>query len=227
MLNHYLHRRWDEEIQWHWSLVTEADPAVDPLTVAFVRDQHLRALGGSAEDDYIDRLIRTSDRMAERATRRAHSPQTLALVMDRFPRGGCPILIPRPSLMSVTSIVYIDPNGNEQTIDGSPEAIQVSAPVGPKAAKGRIAPLPNTCWPQTQCDTLDAVTITFQAGYPLVTRDNVGSPTMANVPEDILHGRLLVIGELYKQRSESVQSFAQQAPALVRANDLWLGYRAY
>lgn len=206
------------DIAWHLEQVEAPDlTAGDTLTLAFVRDHHLRCPNGSAEDAYITRLLKTSYRAAERTTRRAHLPQTWALVMDRFPSGE--IVVPRPPLLAVDDITYIDTDGIEQLWGGSPLPYQVSAPVGPQAPRGRIRPVYGTSWPATRSQ-MDAVVVTFQAGYAAA-----GSPPVATVPEDIDHGRLLVIHELYKQRSESVHAI--QNPAMIRARDLWLGYRAY
>jgi uncharacterized phiE125 gp8 family phage protein len=183
-------------------------PSTDTLDVEFVRDEHLRAPGGDAEDAYIESLIVTSLRMAERITRRSLYPTTWALTLERFPAGA--IAIPRPPLQSVVSITYIDTDGIEQTLD--PARYQVRAAQGPLAARGRILPAYGETWPATRCQ-MDAVTVTFVAGY-------------AQVPEDITHARLLIIGELYKQRSESVHTINQN-PALIRARDLLMPYRVY
>lgn len=216
-------RPWDEGVRWHIEQVTAPDVAnEDSLSLAFVRDDHLRAVNGDAEDDFIRRLLKTSYRMAERATWRAHLQQTWAMVLDRFPCGD--IVLPKPPLRSVTSITYTDDDGIEQELLGSPAGLefQVSTPDGPKAPKGRIRPLYDETWPSTR-RVLDAVRIEFVCGYPLV-----GTYSIADVPEDIDHGRLLVIGDMYKQRSESVIGFGVSVnPAIVRARDLWAGYRAW
>jgi hypothetical protein len=52
------------------------------------------------------------------------------------------------------------------------------------------------------------------------------SPAEPSIPEDILHGQLLVIGEMYKLRSLSVHAF-NQAPAVLQARNLWNAYRVY
>lgn len=207
---------WDDGVRWHLEQLEAPDLTTDPLLIEAVRDDHLRAPNGTAEDDYIAGLMATSLRMAERVTNRSLLPTSWRQVMDRFPYE---IVLQRPPLMTVTSIVYVDPDGVEQTLaGGSPEAFWVSAPLGPKAPKGRLRPLYGTSWPATRCQP-DAVRVTFTGGYPL------GADGIADIPEDITHGRLLVIGELYKQRSESVHAFNQN-PALIRARDLFLGYRS-
>lgn len=214
----YPHRHMGGEVHWHLEQVQAPDLDQDALTLAFIRDQHLRVTNGTAEDEKIDRLRKVSYRMAERATWRAHIPQQWTLVIDRFPCWD--IEIPKAPLLSVDEITYVDTNGDEQTLTASPAQFDVTAPSGPKAGRGSVRPLVNQVWPTTRYQR-DAVRITFTAGYALA-----GSPALATVPEDIDEGRLLVIGELYKQRSESVHALSQ-SPALLRAKDLWVGYRSY
>lgn len=210
---------WDFGVCWRLDIETAPDPTDDPLTLAYVRDSHLRTANGEGvEDDYIARMMTSSLRMAERGTWRSLLPTGWVQVMDRFPCWE--IVLSRPPLISVERIVYVDTDGVEQTLTGSPAQFEIEAPRGPRAPKGRIWPLYGETWPSTRCQP-NAVRVHFTAGYPLI-----GSPAVADVPEDITHGRLLVIGELYKQRSESVHAFNQN-PALIRAKDLWEGYRAY
>lgn len=202
------------DVSWHLELVEP--PTMEPITATEVLTDHLRSANISEEQPYVERLLKTARIMAERSTRRALMPQTWALVMDRFPYGE--ILVPRPPLLSIVSIDYIDTEGVEQTL--AADQYQVSRATGPRAGRGRIRPAYGLSWPTTRSQ-MDAVTVTFEAGY-----ESVGSPASPDVPDDIVHGMLLVIGELYKQRSESVHAFNQN-PALIRARDIWVGYRVY
>jgi uncharacterized phiE125 gp8 family phage protein len=205
-------RAWDDGVRWHLEQVTPPDMSLDALTVEFVRSQHLRAASDGEDDPFIERLLSTSYRSSERITWRAHLTQAWALVMDRFP--SCQIVLPKPPLQSVTSITYIDEDGAEQELLGSPSGTEftVLAPSGPKAAKGSITPLYDEVWPTTRA-VPDAVRVEFVCGY-------------TTVPEDIDHGRLVMMGEMYKQRSLSVHAMNQN-PALIQARDIWLNYRAY
>lgn len=207
---------WDREVRWTDWLV--AAPTVATLDRAFVRDQHLRVTSGTVEDDYIDTLISAAASLSERFTRRAHAPQDRKLTMDRFPIRY--IRMPMPPLIEVTSIAYVDTDGVTRTLTEGTDYI-VSAPVGPTAPAGRIEPAYGTCWPIARCQ-LDSVTVTYRAGYADLTVD----PPAVTIPQDILHGQLLVIGELYKQRSLSVQS-PNNTPAILRAEALWMRYRVY
>lgn len=197
----------------HLELVTASSDQT--LRLAFVRDQHLRSPNGTVEDAYIKSLITTSQSLAERIMRRAILTQTWRMVCEGFPCAGEDLVIPKPPLQSVESIVYVDGDGVEQDWTGSPLPYDVSAPSGPTASYARVRPAYGQTWPVTRCQ-FGAVQVTFVAGWAEVE----------DVPAEIVHGQLLVIGEMYKQRSESVHAFNQN-PALIRAHDLWMQYRVY
>lgn len=187
------------------------------LELPEVRDKHLRVTNGTIEDVYIERLIRVSEAMAERTTRRAHLPQTRALVMDRFP--WWKIEVPRPPLIEVESIKYYDADGVLQTLSES--SYQVDAPPGPTAPYGEIIPAVGEAWPTTQFGRIDAVTVRFRCGYV-----DGSSPENINIPEPILQGQLLVIGELYKHRALSVHGPGLvQNPTIISAKEMWKEYK--
>lgn len=218
---------WRFGVSSHDELVTE--PTAEPIDLDVVRDLHLRGLNGASEDEYIAPLITVSRQEAEYYTRRAIPPQTWALVLDKFPRrqgSGPPgwnrsavIRVPRPPVIAIRSITYYDTDGVLQTLDSS--TYQTDLPKGPYAGYGRIRPVPGQWWPETQRHRLDAVRVTFDCGYVNATV----SPPVPNPPANLLHGMLLLIGELYKVRSESVPT--GNTPALIRAKNLWSKYRVY
>lgn len=210
---------WDTGVRWYLtqSSAQAANPEQDPLALDVIRDQHLRVTNGSVEDEYLEHLRTVSLEEAERVTRRALLPQTWVLHLDRFPCG--PIVLPKPPLIGVTSIAYVDENGDAQSLDSSPTWWRVEQPSGPVASKARIFPAYDEVWPSVRPGP-GAVTVTFEAGY--VTD---GSPAVALVPTPITHGRLVFIAELYKQRSESVRTaLAMSARA---ADRFWRRYTVY
>lgn len=189
------------------------------VSVAFVRDDHLRAPNGSVEDDWIEQAVRTATRMGERDTHRSWVPQTLALKLDHFPCGSDDIRLPRPPIIEVDSITYVDVDGVTQTLNDSLYALQETG--RDVQIDGRIALAPDQVWPETQSGKRQAVTVTYRAGYVAV-----GSPETVDVPEDLIHGVLLVVGELYKQRSLSVHAMNQNQ-AVITARGIWSGYTVY
>jgi uncharacterized phiE125 gp8 family phage protein len=203
-----------DDVCWHLERLTA--PVELPIDLVEVREDHLHAANGAVEDRKIERLFRTAVTYGERFTRRAWGPQTWALLCDRFP---CEFVLPWPPLIEVQSIQYVDDNGDPQTL--SPTLYQVSPAVGrrnPYAQKARIRPAYGETWPTTRYQ-MDAVTVTYEAGYVDTT-----SPAQPDIPEDLIAGALLVVGELYKVRSESVHTINQNE-AVIRARDLWRGYQ--
>lgn len=211
-----LSRPWDEGIRWHLEQDASEGPAfsADPLELDFVRDQHLRSPNGNLEDEYIEWLIRASYRQAEKWTNRALIPQTFRLVSSGFPWGD--FYLPKGPLLSVDSIEYFDSAASAASLAGSPAEFAYTTPSENKRA--RLRALPGASWPSAYSQE-DAVTVTFQAGYPLV--DGV-----ASIPEDITDGRLIWIGERYKQRSLTDHAFNQNKAA-IQARSLWMQHRIY
>jgi uncharacterized phiE125 gp8 family phage protein len=202
-----------------WLRVTAPDADTDPLTLAFVRDQHLRVTNGTLEDAWIRRAIRSSLAAAQKVTNRLLLPQTWDL---RMSRPTCHELeFNKAPVREVGPITYVDSNGDTQTFGGSPAPWELLSTSLQTNQKDSIVLDYAEVWPTTQSVPYP-VTIRLALGYPLNEED----PAVADIPEDILSGRLLYIGELYKQRSESVQAI-NNAPSVIRARDLWLRHRVY
>jgi uncharacterized phiE125 gp8 family phage protein len=161
-------------------------PAVEPLTLQEAKDW--MRIDAATEDALIEVLIPAARRWAEGYARRALITQTWDLVLDCFPVNPVEILLPMPTLQSVTSINYIDTAGASQLLD--PAAYQVDTVGEP----GRIAPAFGTVWPQTR-EQLNAVTIRFVAGYGVAAQD---------VPEGIRNGMLMLIAHMFERRESTV-----------------------
>lgn len=211
-----LNRPWDDGIRWHLEQGASEGPdfAYDPLELDFVRDQHLRSPNGNVEDEYIEWLIRTSYRQAEYWTNRSLIPQTWRLVSSGFPWSY--FELPKAPVLSVDVIDYFDSAASSASLSGSPAEFAFTTPYENK--RGRLLTLTGTSWPSAYTQE-DAVTVTFQAGYPIV--DGV-----ASIPEDITDGRLIWIGERYKQRSLTDHAFNQNKAA-IQARALWMAHRIY
>ena len=102
-------------------------------------------------------------------------------------RTGFEIFLPLPPLISVDSIVYIDPNGATVTMASTDYIVDdVSEPA-------RITPAYGTSWAATRNQT-NAVTVTFTCGY--------GSAE--DVPHAIKQWMLLQIAAMYENREADV-----------------------
>jgi len=208
---------WDTGLRVVRQQVTPYDADDDPVVLQSVRDDHLRVTNDSREDRYIQSLITTSLLMAQRRTQRRLLRETWKLVMSGFPSAH--IELPYPPLIAVTSITYIDSEGDTQTMDA--DEYEVDAPIGPEAVRGRVRLVDGGVWP-TPASVSNAVTVTFRTGY--VTPGV--SPETVDVPADITHARLLVIKDLYEHRGISfVGAGNVVSKAEITANDIWDHYR--
>jgi uncharacterized phiE125 gp8 family phage protein len=142
------------------SLVT--GPADEPVTLAQAKKQCEIVETEDAHDVFLDTLaIPAARERAEDATGRQMLTATWALRLDQFP--ACRwIEIPRPPLLTVVSVEYVDDAGATQTLPAS--VYTVDNPSGPRCARGRIVLNPGQSWPSTG-DYANAVVVTFTAGY--------------------------------------------------------------
>lgn len=149
-----------------WRIKTE--PAALPVIVAEARDHC--DYDSSDRDNYFRQLIKAAMKTVERWEWRSLITQTLEIRLDAFPTGKDDVIyVPRPRLISVTSINYVDTTGTTQTLSSSLYSTDVYS------EPGRIKPAYGQVWPTTRSSTMNAVTIEVEAGY---------GPAHANVPED-------------------------------------------
>lgn len=140
------------------------------------------------QDDILAMCIDAAVAQFERETRRALMPQTWRLHLDGWPATGL-ITVPRPPLRSVSSIKYLDGNGDEQTLDAANyrvEAVSLAAP-------GRIAPAYGTAWP-TAREVLGSVRVEFLAGFGTKAGD---------VPVDIRMALIRLAADYYEHREHT------------------------
>lgn len=170
-------------------------PAVEPVTLAEAK-AHLR-VDGSDEDGLIESLIVAAREACEHETDRAIPQQTLELLIDAFPVDG--IKLPRPPLVSVVSVKYIDVDGILQTVDSSDYYLDD----GQEPAW--VLPAYGFDWPSTR-DEANAVRVQFEAGY-------------VTCPEALRQWILLRIGTLYATREADSDRPAQPSQFVDRLID--------
>lgn len=166
-------------------------PAVDPVTITEARKVGELPSDDTAHDAHLYRLIAAATRTVERMTRRALITQTWELRLDAFPghdfRRQNAILLPRPPLQSVSSIVYIDEAGATQTLD--PSLYQVTT----NNAPGFIEPAYAQVWPTTRPETVEPVRITYIAGF---------GDDATSVPEEYRHAVLELVAFWFFNRGD-------------------------
>jgi uncharacterized phiE125 gp8 family phage protein len=137
-------------------------PTVEPLTIADAKT-HLRFVE-TVEDALIVAQIRAARSEAETYTARALLSQTWKASYDAFPSDAGPIVLPKPPLISVTSVQYVDLDGVAQTWSSALYAVYQFATGHPHAQAGYLAPIYGGSYPSTRVIP-EAVRVTFVAGY--------------------------------------------------------------
>lgn len=166
------------------TLVQPAAPTEEPVSLAEAK-AHLRVTS-TDEDTLIGALIVAARQWCESWTGRQFVTATWRLSLDRFP---CWMVeLPKPTLQSVSAIVYDAADGVATTLSGS--TYRVDADSEP----ARITPAYGLIWPVTRWQT-SAVRITYVAGYGAA----------AAVPLAIRQAMLLLVGHWYANR-EAVAS---------------------
>lgn len=156
-----------------------AQPAIEPITLneakAFCSvDNDFRL-----DDALISGLISAARMEAERYTRRAFFNQGWRLSLDYFPMfwfsstlkniretyypysyffDATTILLPKPRLVSVDSITYIDATYTKQTLDPSCYVYDCDS------EPARVSPPFNAYWPTTSCYTPGSIKVNFTTG---------------------------------------------------------------
>ena len=176
-------------------------PATEPLSLGDAK-LHLRVVSDD-DDDLITALIQGAREYVETFLRRQLVTATWAMTLDEFPDSDGDITLPLPPLASVTSIAYVDGDGDDQTLDSANYTVHTNC------EPGKITLAYGESWPSTR-DQPDAVTVTFVAGYGAA----------AAVPAGIVAAIKLVLGDLYENREAAVLGTIRSDNPTVK-NLLW------
>lgn len=144
-----------------YGIIRTVAPTVEPITRGEVRN--FARIDGDYLDSVIDAEIAAARDRCERVADLVLLEQTFALKLDCWPDDGV-IRPPRLPLRSVTSITYVDPDGDTQTIDAADYRVDTSR------RPGRIEPAYGLTWPAHQY-VAAAITVTFKAGYGTAATD--------------------------------------------------------
>jgi len=164
-------------------------PTLEPMDEKEIKE-HLRlSVDEDDQDGYLKSLIKAVRIYTEDVLlKRSLLQQTLEYYLDYFPRGNS-LLIPRPPLISVTSVIYTDSGGTAATLSSSCYSDDtVSEP-------GRIVLNYGEVWPSTTLAKNNPIAITFVAGY---------GDKRGDVPENIKLAMKIMIAEMYENREDTV-----------------------
>jgi len=179
-------------------------PASEPLTLAEVKE-FLR-VDHSDDDATLAIFIKAARQLCESYTRLALMPTTFEEYFDEFPTATGTfkdeIRLSRSPVSAVTYVKYID--GNDTTITTSASDYKTDLVSRP----ARISP--DNGWSGTY-DTINAVFVRYVAGFA----------DAASVPAPLKHGMMLVIGDMYENRTDSVKRLP------TASEYLWNPYRVF
>jgi uncharacterized phiE125 gp8 family phage protein len=113
--------------------------------------------------------------------------------------------MPRASLVSVTSITYVDGTGETQTLASTAYNVDTTS------TPGRIAPSWGNIWPETPNFVPGNVKITFVAGS---FGDGV---EVNNCPQTVVMAILLLVSHWYEHREEVSELSLKNIPLGVNA----------
>ena len=166
-------------------------PSFEPISLSDARTWCRIPDGFTDDDSLIENvLIPAMRERAEDITRRAFCQQTLELTLPCF--SPC-IELPRPPLIQVESVKYVDADGDVQTVD--PDIYQIDSYREPAL----IAPAYQQVWPAIVRGEFNAVRIRYTAGYLLA-----GSPRDGTLPAKALAWMRIRIASLYEHRESLV-----------------------
>jgi uncharacterized phiE125 gp8 family phage protein len=174
-----------------------------PAPVLSIGDAKAHCLiDGSVDDASVAQWIAAATRKVEYDTERALLVQTWRLVLDRFPSWRGAIDLPRPPVLSVTSIIYYDSSNTSATLD---VGNYINDP-----ATNRIGLTPTGSWP-TDLRSFAPIQILFTCGAAAVE----------DVPDNLLHAVRLAVAWFSENReptkAETTSYDALIAPFVVPA----------
>lgn len=168
-------------------------PASEPVTIDEVKAQLRIDADDESYDDVLNPLIPAAREWCEGYQNRAYITQTLELALDCWPCGN-EIELPRPPLQSVTSLIYVDRDGNETTWPSTNYIVDDYLFVA------RLVRARGVCWPSVCLPAANGIKIRYIAGYPPgepPDDESDGDPT-ANVPQRIKQAILLLVSHWFE-----------------------------
>ena len=173
-------------------------PASEPITLAEAK-AHLR-VDTSDDDALINALVVAARECAEQWLRRALLTTTFRLNADSFPIGGITITLDNSPVQSVTSIKYDTETTDDVVFD--PSNFNTDLVTEPS----RIVLVDGGTWPETKIAP-NVVRVEYVSGYA----------SASVIPQPIIQGMLLMIGDWYEFREDSVQIMPKASERLMGA----------
>lgn len=171
----------------------------DPVTLAEAKAQ-MRVLHAN-EDDLITRMISAASRHVENRIGRNLLKRTVTYKRLGFARACAAIVLPRPPVITVSSVSYVDADGATVVLSAGAYVLL------PGPVEDRLAPASGASWPNAHRG-MQSVIVVYDSGYGAVASD---------VPEDLRHAVLLLVQHFYAHRSAVMDGPAVVTPMAVDA----------
>ena len=156
-------------------------PAYEPISVAEAADWcRLASDDVAANTLSLSAIIKACRIYAENLTRRSFIERTLRATLLNWPADatfGAKIALPYPPLVSVSSIVYVDTDGVEQTLGTSNYVVHTAY------TPGIIVPAWDVSWPTVR-GVPNAIRVTYVAGYAAGSPSDEGG-AQQSVPDNL------------------------------------------
>lgn len=163
------------------NLKVYTEPTAEPVSLDEAK-AHLR-VDITADDTLIGAMLTAARQYVEMTARRALVTQTLDLYLAAFPSGDT-ITLPRPPLVSITSLTYVVEAGTTSTLATTVYGAETNTEPGFVYLK------PSQTWPSDSLYEGLPVCVRYVAGY--------GDPP--SVPEYYKQAIKLLIGHWYENR---------------------------
>lgn len=192
-----------------YSIKVTSAPANEPLDLDEVKTALKIETSDTSDDDILNLLITKARQEAERITGRALITQTVQFTLDGVP--SSPILeLPKPPLISVTSVEEIDEDETATTFASS------NYRTDKDMTPGRIILKDGKTWPSITIPHR-SFRVTYQAGYGAAYTD---------VPEGLRAAMLRIVMTNYEFREDLVAGaglgkIPQTAQMMLREYKVW------
>jgi uncharacterized phiE125 gp8 family phage protein len=196
-----IYQRQNYEYTLATATITFAIPPItgDTIKVWFRSD----SVSVDPDEQYLQNCIKAAREYCEEIQNRSYITQTWNLTLDEFPDDDY-IELPRPPLVSINSITYLDENGTERTLSTSVYGVDT------QGEPGRVYLKYGQEWPTTY-DQANSITIQYLAGYGAASA----------VPMRIKQAILLMIAHMFENR-DGVSTIAHAQVPIGVDSLLWV-----
>lgn len=167
-------------------------PTAEPIDLGALK-QHLRVEHGE-DDGLILTVAQAAREFCETYTRRFFMSQVWERTLNYFPGA---IGLPYPPLQEVVSVTFVDGEGVLQTWADDQYTVDVNGDFA------KVYPAYGVVYPTSIRDQPGAIKVQFRVGYGDVP-ETVAAPAAATTPAAARQAIKLIVGDLYKNREESV-----------------------